>query len=151
MGSKEMKINLAILALLFIPFFGHSQEDFKIEADGAIQQLISDYNSARENKNEDLLRSIFLVDIDQLVSSGEWRRGIEEALEGMRSSSRNNPGKRELEIEKIRYLNEQNAVVDTRYRIISENGNERNMWSTFIVVKTIEGWKIASIRNMLPA
>ncbi|TVP48797.1 MAG: DUF4440 domain-containing protein [Mongoliibacter sp.] len=151
MGKRKIKINLATLVIFLVPFFSQAQGNFRKEADISIQQLISDYNSARENRNEDLLKRVLLVDIDQLVSSGEWRRGIEEALEGMRSSSTNNPGKRELEIEKIRYLNEQNAVVDTQYRIISENGNERNMWSTFIVVKTIEGWKIAAIRNMLPA
>lgn len=151
MGKRNIKINLATLVIFLVPFFSQAQGNFRKEADISIQQLISDYNSARENRNEDLLKRVLLVDIDQLVSSGEWRRGIEEALEGMKSSSTNNPGKRELEIEKIRYLNEQNAVVDTQYRIISENGNERNMWSTFIVVKTIEGWKIAAIRNMLPA
>ncbi|TDI72183.1 MAG: DUF4440 domain-containing protein, partial [Bacteroidetes bacterium] len=31
------------------------------------------------------------------------------------------------------------------------DGTARKMWSTFIVVRNEDGWKIAAIRNMLPA
>ena len=30
-------------------------------------------------------------------------------------------------------------------------GNDRRMWSTFVMVKEADGWRIAAIRNMLPA
>ena len=90
-------------------------------------------------------------DIDQLVSSGKWRKGKEESMKGMLQSSVNNPGTRTLIIENIRLLNPQNAIVDARYEIQNPEGVTRKMWSTFIVI-AIEGeWKISAIRNMLPA
>ncbi|WP_040490287.1 nuclear transport factor 2 family protein [Indibacter alkaliphilus] len=146
-----MKNHIVTVILLFFSFYGYAQGDFRKQTDEAIYQLISDYNTARENKNEELLRSILLIDIDQLVSSGEWRRGLESAVEGMKNSSENNPGERKLEVDQIRYLNQQNAIVDAKYTISSGDGSQRNMWSTFIVVMTPERWMIAAIRNMLPA
>jgi len=38
--------------------------------------------------------------VDQLVSSGEWRTGIEGAMKGMVRSSTSNPGKRTLVVYK---------------------------------------------------
>ena len=38
-----------------------------------IYSLIDKYSQAREKKDSVLLKSILMTDIDQLVSSGEWR------------------------------------------------------------------------------
>ncbi|MDX5478537.1 MAG: nuclear transport factor 2 family protein [Cyclobacteriaceae bacterium] len=117
-----------------------------------ILALIADYSKARENQDTLLLRSILTKEVDQLVSSGEWRIGIKEAMSGMQRSSTNNPGQRQLKVEKTRLLNETCAIVDARYEIIGDNeAPTRRMWSTFLVVKEEENWKIAGIRNMLPA
>jgi len=40
-----------------------------------IHSLIANYTEAREKKDSLLLSSILTTDIDQLVSSGVWRRG----------------------------------------------------------------------------
>ncbi len=117
----------------------------------AFQELIATYAEARENQNVDLLKSILTEDIDQLVSSGEWRIGKETAVQGMKRSSQVNEGNRKLTVEKARLLTPHSAVVDARYQIISPEGETRNMWSTFIVVKEEGSWKIAGIRNMLPS
>jgi hypothetical protein len=97
------------------------------------------------------LKSILTADIDQLVSSGEWRDGIGSAVQGMLSSSVNNPGKRKLEVHRLRMLNAGAAIVDCRYEIRQTAGESRRMWSTFIVVTESDNWKISAIRNMLPA
>jgi len=47
-----------------------------------------------------MLKSILTPDVDQLVSSGEWRTGIEGAMKGMVRSSTSNPGKRTLVVYK---------------------------------------------------
>lgn len=112
--------------------------------------LIEQYNQARENKDTTLLETILTTDVDQLVSSGEWRRGIEESMEGMLRSSNRNPGQRTITVENIRFLDSNVAIVDTRYEIKLENNNVRNLWSTFMVVQQGEEWKIAAIRNMSP-
>lgn len=112
--------------------------------------LIAKYAEAREKQDADLLKSVLTEDVDQLVSSGEWRIGLDTAVEGMKRSSQINEGKRVLTVEKVKILSPVSAVVDARYQIISPQDEVRNMWSTFIVVLQIDAWKIAGIRNMLP-
>ena len=117
----------------------------------AIATLIDQYAQAREKRDTVLLKSILTEDIDQLVSTGEWRNGITAAAEGMLKSSANSPGTRTLTIYKIRMLSSTNAIVDCRYEIQNTNNTTRKMWSTFIVIADKEIWKISAIRNMLPA
>ena len=112
--------------------------------------LIQNYSIAREKKDTVLLKRILTADVDQLVSTGEWRTGIDAAVQGMLQSSINSPGTRTLSIEKTKVLNSNCAVVDCRYEIENRDGSIRKMWSTFIVVANEGTWKIAAIRNMLP-
>jgi hypothetical protein len=114
-----------------------------------ITSVIDKYTMAREAKDTVLLKSILTSEIDQLVSSGEWRTGINTAVQGMLRSSESNSGKRTITIDKIRMLTKTSAIVDARYEIKNEDGS-RKMWSTFIVVAEANTWKIAAIRNMLP-
>ena len=116
-----------------------------------IHSLIDKYSMARAKNDSLLLKRILTNDIDQLVSSGTWRKGKEESMKGMLRSSENNPGTRTLKIETIRLLNPQCGIVDARYEIKNPEGVTRNMWSTFIVVAIEGDWKIGAIRNMLPA
>lgn len=116
-----------------------------------ITSLIDKYADAREKRDTGLLKTILAEDIDQLVSTGEWRNGISAALQGMLNSSTINSGTRMLHVEKIKMLNGDCAVVDCRYEIHNADGLLRKMWSTFIVVEDKDVWKIAAIRNMLPA
>jgi len=115
-----------------------------------IHSLIDDYSQAREKKDTLLLRSILTENLDQLVSSGKWRKGKKESMTGMLQSSDNNPGTRTLIIENIRLLNPQCGIVDARYEIKNTDGTSRKMWSTFMVVFQNSEWKITAIRNMLP-
>lgn len=116
-----------------------------------ISFLINQYSLARERKDTMLLKSILTAEIDQLVSSGEWRDDKSEAVTGMLRSSDSNPGSRKLIIEKIRFITKASGIVDARYEIQNPDGTVRKMWSTFIVVRESKTWKITAIRNMLPA
>ena len=115
-----------------------------------IFSLIDNYSQAREKKDTVLLKSILTTDVDQLVSSGEWRNGFKGSMNGMLRSSESNPGSRKLLIEKIRFINSGSAIVDARYEIQNPDGTSRKMWSTFVVVSIKNIWKITAIRNMLP-
>lgn len=121
------------------------------EQNQKIISLIDKYAQARETKDTVLLRQILTEDIDQLVSSGEWRNGIQVALDGMMRSSSSNPGQRILTVDKIRFLNATTGIADARYEIHNPDGTVRKMWSTFIVIKADGVWKITAIRNMKPA
>ncbi|MBN7811127.1 nuclear transport factor 2 family protein [Algoriphagus sp. H41] len=114
-----------------------------------INQLISDYSKARETRDTILLKEILTEDIDQLVSSGEWRNGLRAAIQGMMQSSTANPGTRTLEVEKIKFLSDEIALVDCRY-LIKSGETVRNMWSSFTLVFDKDRWKISAIRNMNP-
>lgn len=116
-----------------------------------IRELIDKYSLAREKRDTVLLKEILTDDIDQLVSNGEWRYGIRVAIQGMLRSSETNSGTRTLTVDKIKFLDKQNAIVDCRYEIQNADGSQRKMWSSFTVVNRKKQWRIAGIRNMLPA
>jgi hypothetical protein len=121
----------------------HQQKD--------ISFLIDQYAKAREKRDTLLLKSLLTKDVDQLVSNGEWRNGIDASVEGMLKSSANSPGTRALYIDKIRMITSHSAIVDCKYEIQNKDSTVRKMWSTFIVVSNEGVWKISAIRNMLPA
>ena len=117
----------------------------------AITSLIDQYSEAREKMDTVLLKTILTPDVDQLVSTGEWRNGIDASVQGMLKSSTNSPGTRTLRVEKIKMFNPNSAIVDCRYEIQNTDGSTRKMWSSFIVVADKGKWKISAIRNMLPS
>ena len=116
-----------------------------------ITSLIDQYSQAREKRDTALLKTILTPGVDQLVSTGEWRVGLNAAVEGMMKSSTNSPGTRTLHVEKIQAISPSSAIVDCRYEIQNADGTARKMWSTFIVIADKKTWKIMAIRNMLPA
>ncbi|MEO6001158.1 MAG: hypothetical protein ABIN89_30170 [Chitinophagaceae bacterium] len=94
-----------------------------------LSSLIDKYSQAREKRDTVLLKNILTKDIDQLVSTGEWRTGIDASVKGMLVSSATSPGTRALIIDKIRLFNPDNAIVDCRYEIQNTDGTIRKMWS----------------------
>lgn len=142
---------LLSFSLVFISLPVLFAQDSEVLDSEAIIALIDNYSKARELQDTVLLKEILMPNIDQLVSSGEWRMGLQVAIEGMQRSSNTNQGKRTLKVDRIKFLSKEVAVADARYVIESENGNIRKMWSTFLLVLTDQGWKISGIRNMLPA
>jgi uncharacterized protein (TIGR02246 family) len=149
-----MKQHIFIFILYNLLFSSFILAQDKKKDDKGIREiyiLIDNYSLARDKKDTVLLKKILTNDVDQLVSSGEWRNGIGEAVQGMMRSSENNPGTRTLTVEKIRFLDSKNAIADARYEIKTREGTTRKMWSTFVVVNDNGKWKIAAIRNMLPS
>lgn len=140
--------------IVFYMMLSTSTNAQKAAADNKLKQniysLIDQYAQAREKKDSVLLHSILATEVDQLVSSGEWRIGKSEAVKGMMRSSNSNPGSRSITIEKIRLIDSEFGIVDARYEIKNTDGSTRKMWSTFIIVYMEERWKITAIRNMLP-
>ncbi|MBI1358323.1 MAG: SgcJ/EcaC family oxidoreductase [Acidobacteria bacterium] len=120
----------------------------------AVRALVDRYAAARDTAEPDpaAIRALFTEDADQLVSSGEWRRGREALVPGMMRSSQTNSGDRTIAVETVRFVRPDAAIADARYVIAARDGApERNMWSTFFVVRTDGGWRISAIRNMKPA
>ncbi|MGN6491274.1 MAG: hypothetical protein ACTHLE_04705 [Agriterribacter sp.] len=139
---------LAVCTLVILLFANAQNKSDRIQKD--ITLLIDQYSQAREQQDTLLLKKILTTDIDQLVSTGEWRAGVAAAVKGMQQSSASNPGSRLLKVEKIKLLNRSCAIADCRYEIKNTDGTTRKMWSTFIVVAENSTWKISAIRNMKP-
>jgi len=136
-----------IMIMFQCPIYG--QIDTALTED--INRVVQAYSDAREASNPEEIRQLLTDDADQLVSSGQWRRGKETLVEGMLQSSQSNPGQRTLTVETVRLISIDVAITDARYDIKRTDGTERNMWSTFILRKEANQWKIAAIRNMMPA
>ncbi|WP_435015909.1 SgcJ/EcaC family oxidoreductase [Tundrisphaera sp. TA3] len=124
-------------------------------ADGdeaAVRDVVRKYVEAREARDPAAIEALFTQDADQLVSDGTWRKGREVLVKGMLESSRRNAAKRTIAVEAVRFLAADVALVDGRYRQEGQAGApDRVMWTTITLRRDGAAWRIAAIRNMLPA
>ena len=128
------------------PDAGSGADDF------AIRGVVQAYVDARTLEDAPAIEALFTPDADQLVSDGTRRRGRPELVQGMLESSRKNPAKRLIAIQTVRLLSPEIALVDGQYRQLgADGGPNRDMQTTLTLKRTPDGWKIAAIRNMLPA
>ena len=117
-----------------------------------IRAAIQKYVNVRDHPDPQALESLFTADADQLVSSGEWRKGREAVVKGTIAASQKETGKRTITVESIRFLAKTVAVADGRYDLLDAAGNPtRKMWTSIVLTREHSGWQIAAIRNMLPA
>jgi uncharacterized protein (TIGR02246 family) len=114
--------------------------------ESAVRDLVRRYVDARDAADAKKIEALFTADADQLVSSGEWRRGLDAVVKGTVASSQSETGKRTITVETVRFVGPDVAIVDGRYEI-----GARKMWTSLVCVRKPEGWRIAAIRNMLPA
>lgn len=134
-----------LLAVIALPAFA-------VDEAALVKKLVDRYAAAREGEDLKALADLFTDDADQLVSSGEWRKGREALVNGMLASSRTNPGDRTITVETVAFPRDGVAIANARYEIAaSADRPARQMWSTFVCVRGDGGWRIAAIRNMLPA
>ena len=140
----------ALLALTVLaPTSAVAQTPVTDEA--AVRALVEAYSAARDKGDAAALTALFTADADQLVSSGEWRRGREAVVKGSLASSQQAQGKRTFTIDTVRMIAANVALADSRYEIAQTDGATRRMWASWLLVKDGGAWKIAAIRNMLPA
>jgi uncharacterized protein (TIGR02246 family) len=132
------------------PWF--AQDSVQRRQEAAIREVVAKYVDARERIDPKSVEELFTSDADQLVSSGEWRKGREAVVSGAMASSRNSGGKRSITVESVRFLAPDVAIADGRYELAGLAGGEtRRMWTTLVLKRAGNSWRIAAIRNMLPA
>lgn len=137
-----------LLWLMFIPAaLLIAQDD-----DAAIRAVVQKYVDARESMDAHAIEVLFTSDADQLVSTGEWRKGRGEVVRGSMASSQSSGGKRSITVVSVRFVAPDVAIADGRYEISGiAGGGNRSMWTTLLLRRGSDGWRIAAIRNMLPA
>jgi uncharacterized protein (TIGR02246 family) len=148
MTLLRLSATLALAACLFAPVvFAQPQSD-----EAAVRAIVHQYMDARDRQDPHAIESLFTPDADQLVSSGEWRKGRPEVVKGTMASSQSTGGKRTITVESVRFIAPGVALADGHYDLTGLAGGEtRHMWTALVAVKTAAGWRIAAIRNMLPA
>ncbi len=147
-----MPIIFAILCGLVSTAPWFVQDSVRSNDEAAIREVVSKYVDARERIDARAVEELFTVDADQLVSTGEWRKGREAVVRGTMASSRNSGGKRSIALESVRFVTSEVAIADGRYELTGlAGGATRSMWTTLVLKRTGKDWRIAAIRNMLPA
>lgn len=142
-----MRFSLACLCALVtsIPLSAADQS-------AAIRAAVQQYVDVRDHPDPQALERLFTEDADQLVSSGEWRKGRSAVVKGTIAASQRETGKRTITIESIRFLAKSVAIADGRYDLLDAAGQPtRRMWTSIILTRDHSGWHIAAVRNMLPA
>jgi uncharacterized protein (TIGR02246 family) len=121
--------------------------------ESAVRDVVKTYVDARARGDAGAVRALFTEDADQLTSSGEWRRGREDVVKGSLTSSKTNAGTRTIAVDSIRFPAPGVAIADGAYTIApaGSGGAARNMRTSFVMVRSGGAWRIAAIRNMLPA
>jgi uncharacterized protein (TIGR02246 family) len=125
---------------------------FAQSEEAAVREVVQKYVAARESMDARAIEALFTSDADQLVSSGEWRKGRSEVVRGTMASSQSSGGKRTITVTSVRLVAPGVAIADGRYEITGiAGGGTRAMWTTLMLTRGADGWRIAAIRNMLPA
>jgi uncharacterized protein (TIGR02246 family) len=142
-----MRLFVILSLFKLVPLFAQKPAD-----EAAVRDIVKRYVDAREHRDPKAVEALFTSDSDQLVSSGQWRKGRDKVVKGTLASSEATGGKRTITVESVRFLSRDVAIADGRYEISGTAGGEtRKMWTSIICSRKSDGWKIAAIRNMLPA
>ena len=124
----------------------------KAADEAAVRDVVANYVAARERGDASAVAAVFTETVDQLTSSGEWRRGRDELVRGTLASSKTNSGARTITIKTVRFPAADVAIADGEYVIAaSSSAQTRNMWTSFVMIRSGSRWRIDAIRNMLPA
>jgi uncharacterized protein (TIGR02246 family) len=144
----------AMIVLAFGLLLSVAPTDQSAEArdESAVREVVKQYVDARERRDAAAIAALFTETADQLTSSGEWRRSRDAIVQGTLASSAANAGTRTITIETVRFPARDVAIADGRYEIAgAREGGVRKMWTSFVMIRDGGAWRIAAIRNMLPA
>jgi uncharacterized protein (TIGR02246 family) len=145
-------MRIPIFATISLVLAGGALTQTPSKDEAAIREIVSQYVAARERIDPKAVEELFTADADQLVSSGEWRRGRDAVVRGTMASSQRTGGRRAITVESVRMVTPDVAIADGRYDLTGlAGGTSRSMWATLVLKRADKGWRITAIRNMLPA
>jgi uncharacterized protein (TIGR02246 family) len=144
-------MRLMVLVLAAASLAGAAAQTVSPAGDeAAVRELVRRYVAAREQRDPRAVEALFTEDADQYTTAGEWRRGRNAIVKGTAASSAQNPGRRDITVEAVRFPASGVAIVDGRYEIGGAATSGRRMWTTLLMTRGADGWRIAAIRNMVP-
>ena len=140
-----MRILFAISLCALIVTAASAQNGSGDAREAAVRAVVASYVDAREKQDAAAIGALFTDDADQFNSSGEWRRGREAIVKGTLQSSQRNAGARNITLKAVRFPAPGLAIADGEYGI-----GEQRLWTTLVLTRQGETWKIAAIRNIAP-
>jgi uncharacterized protein (TIGR02246 family) len=140
-----MWTNVVLVSSLALAAAGQATAPAGDEA--AVRAVIERYVDARDARDAAALAALFTADADQYTTSGDWRRGRDRLLPGLAESSRQNPGRRGIRVQSVRFVTADVALADGSYVIA---GSDLERWTTIVLIRDGATWRIAAIRNMTP-
>jgi uncharacterized protein (TIGR02246 family) len=135
-----MRTFIVILVCVVATAVSRAQESPSHPPD--VRAVVAKYVEARESRDAAAIGALFTDDADQFNSAGEWRRGRDAIVKGTLQSSQRNSGARSITLKAVRFPAPGVAIADGEYGI----GAQR-LWTTLVLTRQGETWRIAAIRN----
>ena len=146
-----MRLLMTLLCVLAVAPLSAQQASSRAGDEAAVREVVRKYMDARAARSATAIEALFTADADQHTTSGEWRRGRAQIVPGTLQASQQNEGTRRITVESVRFVTQDVAIADGPYEIQPAGGAPaRRMWTTIVVVRGTDGWRIAAIRNMVP-
>jgi uncharacterized protein (TIGR02246 family) len=122
--------------------------------ESAIRRVVQQHDQTRTTGDWKGAGNLFLEDGSTLTSAGEWRRGRAQVEKGGAALGAGvyKGARYSTTVDGVRLLAPTVALVDATFEISSIGGSgSRKGHTTYILVKSGDGWKIAASRSMVPA
>ena len=130
----------------------HAQSADRAADEAAIRGVIQAFLDTREANDAAALGALLTADVDQQQTSGNTRRGREAVVSGSLATQQSTGGKRTITVDSLRFLSADVAIADGRYDSLGRaDGTDQRMLTSMVLRREGGAWKIAAIRNMLPA
>jgi uncharacterized protein (TIGR02246 family) len=120
--------------------------------EAAIKAVIQAFIDTREANDVAGLTELLTADVDQLQTSGNMRSGRNEVVSGSLQTTQTTGSKRTIRVESLRFFGTDLAIADGPYDSIGRtDGTDQRMITSIVLQRESGAWKIAAIRNMIPA
>ncbi len=142
-------LKLLFFMLIAVDGVAIAQEAPDRSADeSAIRQVTREYILRRDNNDEAGLRALLSPNVDQRLTSGRMRTGLEAVVSGSLQSTQNSGGKRVISLESIRFLGADVAIANGSYDSLGRaDGTDLHMQTTMVFWRVDGEWTIDAIRN----
>src|SRR5688572_10188544 len=137
---------IMLVCLLAAPMRAQAPAASSVD-ESRVVAVIQNYVKARNARDPKAIEALFTADADQYTTAGEWRRGRERVIPGTARSTNQNPGIRSIDLAAVRFITPDVAIADGTYTIA---GSDVPRWTTIVLKREPNEWRIAAIRNMLP-
>ena len=152
MSDGNAMTRLATLFLALAAVLAVSAQGDRAADETAIRAVIQAFLDTREKNDAAALGALLTEDVDQQQTSGNVRRGREAVVTGSLATQQSTGGRRTITVDSLRFVGADVAIADGRYDSVGRaDGTDQRMLTSMVLRREGGGWKIAAIRNMLPA